>query len=170
MTATVRPSSVTARWTCAIEAAPTEEVVVLPNNKNVIMAAEQAADHSSKLVRVDDYTLDIVTAEPNPTIATRLRAGTHSTCPAFRACAVALLGCNDVDEAIVLADLPADELDAFRTELAEHPATLRDRVRLVPASGTPLFARLPDQGAPHEIPCRRRLCSRPSQSRRKTDR
>lgn len=24
----------------------------------------------------------------------------HSTCPAFRACAVALLGCNDVDEAI----------------------------------------------------------------------
>jgi hypothetical protein len=24
----------------------------------------------------------------------------HSACPAFRACAVALLGCNDVDEAI----------------------------------------------------------------------
>lgn len=24
----------------------------------------------------------------------------HSTCPAFRACAVALLGCNDVDDAI----------------------------------------------------------------------
>lgn len=40
-------------------------------------------------------------------------------------------------EAIVLADLPADGLDAFRAELAEHPATLRDRVRLVPASGTP---------------------------------
>ena len=36
----------------AIEATGAPEVVVLPNNKNVIMAAEQAADHSSKLVRV----------------------------------------------------------------------------------------------------------------------
>jgi uncharacterized protein len=36
----------------ALEAAPTDDVVLLPNNKNVIMAAEQAADHSSKHVRV----------------------------------------------------------------------------------------------------------------------
>jgi DAK2 domain fusion protein YloV len=36
----------------AIEGAPAPEVVVLPNNKNVIMSAEQAADHSSKTVRV----------------------------------------------------------------------------------------------------------------------
>jgi dihydroxyacetone kinase-like predicted kinase len=42
----------TAALVAAIEAAPAAEVVVLPNNKNVIMAAEQAADHSSKLVRV----------------------------------------------------------------------------------------------------------------------
>jgi dihydroxyacetone kinase-like predicted kinase len=36
----------------AVEAAPADEVVVLPNNKNVFMAAEQAADHASKTVRV----------------------------------------------------------------------------------------------------------------------
>jgi fatty acid kinase len=36
----------------ALESAPTDDVVLLPNNKNVIMAAEQAADHSSKHVRV----------------------------------------------------------------------------------------------------------------------
>jgi dihydroxyacetone kinase-like predicted kinase len=36
----------------AIEAAPAPEVIVLPNNGNVIMSAEQAADHSSKKVRV----------------------------------------------------------------------------------------------------------------------
>jgi DAK2 domain fusion protein YloV len=36
----------------AIEGAPAGEVVVLPNNRNVIMAADQAADHSSKRVRV----------------------------------------------------------------------------------------------------------------------
>src|SRR5206468_6536909 len=36
----------------ALEAAPNEDVVLLPNNKNVVMAAEQAADHSSKHVRV----------------------------------------------------------------------------------------------------------------------
>ncbi len=45
---------------------------------------------------------------------------------------------TDTDfEAIVLADLPADDLEAVRRSLAEHPATLRDRVRLVPAMGTP---------------------------------
>jgi DAK2 domain fusion protein YloV len=42
----------TADILAAIEAVPAEEVVVLPNNKNVIMTAEQAADHSSKTVRV----------------------------------------------------------------------------------------------------------------------
>jgi len=36
----------------AIEAAAADEVVVLPNNKNIFMAAEQAADHSSKTVRI----------------------------------------------------------------------------------------------------------------------
>jgi len=42
----------TADLVAAIEAAPTPEVVVLPNNANVIMSAEQAADHASKTVRV----------------------------------------------------------------------------------------------------------------------
>ncbi len=36
----------------AIEAAAADEVVVLPNNKNIFMAAEQAADHASKTVRI----------------------------------------------------------------------------------------------------------------------
>jgi dihydroxyacetone kinase-like predicted kinase len=47
---TMNPS--TADLVAAIEAAPAREVVVLPNNSNVIMSAEQAADHSSKTVRV----------------------------------------------------------------------------------------------------------------------
>jgi dihydroxyacetone kinase-like predicted kinase len=47
---TMNPS--TADLVAAIEAAPAAEVVVLPNNSNVIMSAEQAADHSSKTVRV----------------------------------------------------------------------------------------------------------------------
>ena len=47
---TMNPS--TADLVSAIEEAPAGDVVVLPNNKNVIMAAEQAADHSSKRVRV----------------------------------------------------------------------------------------------------------------------
>jgi DAK2 domain fusion protein YloV len=47
---TMNPS--TADLVAAIEGAPTADVVLLPNNKNVIMAAEQAADHSSKRVRV----------------------------------------------------------------------------------------------------------------------
>jgi DAK2 domain fusion protein YloV len=42
----------TADLVAAIEGADASEVVLLPNNKNVIMAAEQAADHSSKVVRV----------------------------------------------------------------------------------------------------------------------
>lgn len=36
----------------AIAEAPSEEVVVLPNNRNVVASAEQAADHSAKKVRV----------------------------------------------------------------------------------------------------------------------
>jgi hypothetical protein len=36
----------------AITALPTERVIVLPNNKNIIMAAQQAAEHSGKQVRV----------------------------------------------------------------------------------------------------------------------
>ncbi len=36
----------------AIEASLAAEVIVLPNNSNVIMSSEQAADHSSKTVRV----------------------------------------------------------------------------------------------------------------------
>jgi DAK2 domain fusion protein YloV len=47
---TMNPS--TADIVAALESAPTDDVVLLPNNKNVIMAAEQAADHSSKHVRV----------------------------------------------------------------------------------------------------------------------
>jgi dihydroxyacetone kinase-like predicted kinase len=47
---TMNPS--TADLLAAIEAAEAGEVVVLPNNGNVIMSAEQAADHASKLVRV----------------------------------------------------------------------------------------------------------------------
>ena len=47
---TMNPS--TADLVEAIEAVGAGEVVLLPNNKNVIMTAEQAADHSSKTVRV----------------------------------------------------------------------------------------------------------------------
>ena len=47
---TMNPS--TADILAAVEASSAAEVVVLPNNKNVIMSAEQAADHSSKTVRV----------------------------------------------------------------------------------------------------------------------
>jgi DAK2 domain fusion protein YloV len=47
---TMNPS--TADLLAAIEAMPAAEVIVLPNNSNVIMSAEQAADHSSKKVRV----------------------------------------------------------------------------------------------------------------------
>ncbi len=48
--ATMNPA--TADLVAAIEAAAAGEVVVLPNNGNVIMAAEQAAGHASKKVRV----------------------------------------------------------------------------------------------------------------------
>ncbi len=47
---TMNPS--TADLLAAIETAGGEEVVVLPNNGNVIMSAEQAADHAAKVVRV----------------------------------------------------------------------------------------------------------------------
>ena len=47
---TMNPS--TSDLVAAIEAAPAGEVVVLPNNGNVIMSAEQAAEHASKRVRV----------------------------------------------------------------------------------------------------------------------
>ncbi len=47
---TMNPS--TAALVAAIEGVVESDVVLLPNNKNVIMAAEQAADHSSKRVRV----------------------------------------------------------------------------------------------------------------------
>jgi uncharacterized protein len=47
---TMNPS--TADLLAAIETADGEEVVVLPNNGNVIMSAEQAADHAAKVVRV----------------------------------------------------------------------------------------------------------------------
>jgi dihydroxyacetone kinase-like predicted kinase len=42
----------TADILAAIDDAPADEVIVLPNNKNVIMAAEQAAEHSAKIARV----------------------------------------------------------------------------------------------------------------------
>ena len=47
---TMNPS--TADLLAAIEAVPSAEVIVLPNNSNVLMSAEQAADHASKTVRV----------------------------------------------------------------------------------------------------------------------
>ena len=47
---TMNPS--TADILAAIEAAPAGDVIVLPNNKNVLMSAEQAAGHSAKDVRV----------------------------------------------------------------------------------------------------------------------
>jgi DAK2 domain fusion protein YloV len=47
---TMNPS--TADLLAAIEAVPSAQVVVLPNNSNVLMSSEQAADHSSKTVRV----------------------------------------------------------------------------------------------------------------------
>jgi DAK2 domain fusion protein YloV len=47
---TMNPS--TADIVAAIEGAAAAEVIVLPNNGNVIMSAEQAADHASKRVRV----------------------------------------------------------------------------------------------------------------------
>jgi uncharacterized protein len=36
----------------AVEAAPAEDVVILPNNKNIVPVAEQVGDHTSKRVRV----------------------------------------------------------------------------------------------------------------------
>jgi fatty acid kinase len=42
----------TADLLAAIESVPANDVVVLPNNRNVIMAAEQAAEHAAKTVRV----------------------------------------------------------------------------------------------------------------------
>jgi DAK2 domain fusion protein YloV len=47
---TMNPS--TAEILAAIEAAPAHEVIVLPNNKNVILGAEQAATLTEKAVRV----------------------------------------------------------------------------------------------------------------------
>jgi len=47
---TMNPS--TADLLAAIEASPASEVLVLPNNPNVLMSSEQAAEHASKLVRV----------------------------------------------------------------------------------------------------------------------
>jgi uncharacterized protein len=47
---TMNPS--TAEIVEAIEAAPAEDVIVLPNNSNVILTAEQAVEHTTKRVRV----------------------------------------------------------------------------------------------------------------------
>jgi DAK2 domain fusion protein YloV len=47
---TMNPS--TAEILEAIEACPTDDVIVLPNDKNIIMAAEQAVPHTKKNVRV----------------------------------------------------------------------------------------------------------------------
>lgn len=48
--ATMNPS--TRQILAAIESCPQEDVIVLPNNKNVILAGQQAAKHSRKRVRV----------------------------------------------------------------------------------------------------------------------
>ena len=48
--ATMNPS--TRQLLTAIDSCPQEEVIVLPNNKNVVLAAQQAARHCKKRVRV----------------------------------------------------------------------------------------------------------------------
>ncbi|MGA2285923.1 MAG: DAK2 domain-containing protein [Dehalococcoidia bacterium] len=48
--ATMNPS--TRQILAAVESCPQEDVIVLPNNKNVILAGQQAAKHSHKRVRV----------------------------------------------------------------------------------------------------------------------
>jgi hypothetical protein len=47
---TMNPS--TEEILAAAEACPSPEVIILPNNKNVVMAARQAAEHSTKRVKV----------------------------------------------------------------------------------------------------------------------
>ena len=47
---TMNPS--TAEIVEAIEATPATEIIVLPNNSNVVLSAEQAAEHTTKRVRV----------------------------------------------------------------------------------------------------------------------
>jgi DAK2 domain fusion protein YloV len=47
---TMNPS--TEEILAAVEACPSPEVIILPNNKNVVMAARQAAGHSTKAVKV----------------------------------------------------------------------------------------------------------------------
>jgi DAK2 domain fusion protein YloV len=47
---TMNPS--TEELLAAVDACPSQEVIVLPNNKNVVMAAQQAAEHSAKTVKV----------------------------------------------------------------------------------------------------------------------
>jgi DAK2 domain fusion protein YloV len=47
---TMNPS--TEEILAAAEACPSPEVIILPNNKNVVMAARQAAEHSTKTVKV----------------------------------------------------------------------------------------------------------------------
>ena len=47
---TMNPS--TEEILAAIKICPSEQVIVLPNNKNIVMAARQAAEHSEKNVRV----------------------------------------------------------------------------------------------------------------------
>jgi len=47
---TMNPS--TEEILAAVEACPSSEVIILPNNKNVVMAAQQAAEHSTKSVKV----------------------------------------------------------------------------------------------------------------------
>lgn len=42
----------TSELLAAVDAAPAEQVVILPNNKNIVPVAEQAASEASKLVRV----------------------------------------------------------------------------------------------------------------------
>src|SRR5262249_51938124 len=47
---TMNPS--TAELLAAVEDAPADEVVILPNNGNIIPVAEQVQDHTKKVVRV----------------------------------------------------------------------------------------------------------------------
>lgn len=51
---------------------------------------------------------------------------------------LSLLAQTDTDfEVIILADAAGDELDVIRAQLAEHPATLRERIVVVRVGGSP---------------------------------
>ena len=52
----------------AVEAAPAEDVVILPNNKNIVPVAEQVGDHTSKrlfevILEDEEHHIDYLDAQ-----------------------------------------------------------------------------------------------------------